>query len=433
MATPTQTPGSESGIGPNETFPDNSTTSRYIWRPVPAEIELSIFERLTSLEEVWSLACTSQRFWRLFHTHGPRIIEAVLSNAQPYIRRIMHVIFNLRAGDRTPYTYEELQITDDYAPLRRDASEKVIREFVSLARKIHALAHVILDDCIDSFRGLADKLRPAAFDRDHPQLEHYLTKTWNTAEELRVIMGLWMCELHWMINYSAKHNMLPWTKALLDDLPPESRSVFDFFGQTWWGALVTIWTGLMAMKAPRDIRHRLYHSGELPQTFGLPRAPKGSFALGLRCDIQLPDYSNDNCQFREKYMLDVRMRQNPLMMNLFGGLRGIAPEEDELHYLPHEHYVRFGLLIWGNERLKAVGLLPVNYFDMERPFQCLRSLLADPVIAAIAGSQEQEKRLYWIEKRENRAQGIADSEPDDNSDFYESYGSESSSEATDSE
>lgn len=62
-----------------------SSRSHVSFDDFPAEILLSIFTSLCSLDLLWTLLRASPRAWRLFHNHSLHIVEGILSGPQSFI------------------------------------------------------------------------------------------------------------------------------------------------------------------------------------------------------------------------------------------------------------------------------------------------------------------------------------------------------------
>ncbi|KAJ3487857.1 hypothetical protein NLG97_g6316 [Lecanicillium saksenae] len=427
MATPVQVYDSELVTEFREPAPDSTRNN---WQSLPVELHLLIFEQLKSVEEVWSLACTSRRLWLAFLACGAQIIEEVLQvHTHPWIRRVMHLRFNLEADGKTSYRYKVLRHIDAHidssAPferLTRNASQGLILRFVTQIRKIHAAAHVILDHCNDNLWSIADKLRPAAFEEEYPDLEDHIEYSYHEGDETRAIMALWMCELHSAIMVAASRNDPPWVKTMVDALPRESRSVFNFFRRTWWGPIQTIFYGARAIMASRGIQDQRYAIYSSLVSL-LPSLPRGSLELSFHCERPLLDYSNTGHREQRKFWVTRQMCQKPLKSRFFSSIRAIGPEGDEVHRLLGQCYVQYGVFHWDNRRLMDMSLLPAEFNDRQDLFQYWKSLLPDSEIAALVDAQKDAKRGYWQQIRERRAQGIADPEPNDE-EYFEYFDSD---------
>ncbi|ATY63080.1 F-box Skp2 [Cordyceps militaris] len=397
--------------------------ARNYWPILPSEIIMSVFEELTTVEDLWCMACSSRRLWHLFHLHGPQILEMVLlDDTHPWVCNVIHATFNLQALDSCEWTYTELRHLDSYGPrepLSPTAHPHMIRRFVTKARKIHALAHIILGNCMHHLWTLEDKLRPYDADEECPEIYWYLDREANPGEETRAVMALWMFELHFTLILACRNPHLAWVRTMFQTMPPASTDLFHFFRKTWFGPLLTMWHGLLQLKYPADfLDKQLVTDASLPRAVPLPRLPRGGLVAAHRCATELPNYSphNRHSMFERMQMGRV-MRQQPLVSRFFGSLRAVSPEQEDddggLFQLPYRPFVKYGFFHWDHEKMQSISLLPCGELDRAALFRYWRGLLPDHIVAAYAKQQEGAKARHWEHMARLVAAGQPIPEPQD--------------------
>ncbi|OAA71289.1 F-box domain, Skp2-like protein [Cordyceps fumosorosea ARSEF 2679] len=392
------------------------------WLLMPSEIILHVFEELITVEDMWAMACTCRRFWAVFRTHGPLILEMVLEDdTHPWVRNVMHATFNVLAYDSAHWTYEQLRHLDSHVPrepLSGLASPELVRRFVTRARQIHAMAHVILERCMAELWTLEDRLRPGDPLDECPELAWYLDREANPVEETRAVMGLWLCELHFVLTDAARDPRQAWVARMFQSAPLANRGVFSFFRRTWLGTLLTLWHGMMSARhAPGELDRMLLLNGDapLPARMCVLRLPRGSLDKGFRCEAELPNYSTwDVRAMFAMSEMSRAMRARPLMNLFFESLRAVAPRRDDpLHALPLQAYIKFGVFHWDHDKLDSISLLPDGEVSREELFKYWRSFLRPELIVAYAARQAAAKATYWANVELMVARGEPVPEPQD--------------------
>lgn len=438
---------------PTRRQPDQASCAdepRNWWLAVPNEILLFIFEELSTIEGIWSLACASQRHWHTFNHNAVRILEAVIPiHTHEFIQNAMHATFNIKACHPKRYRYRQLRHLDylhkahERRGLMRAVTPEFTRRFLTLARKIHALAHLILDNCNWDVFNVCEKFRPVGFDKGRAHLSNYIDSDFHKGEEARTIMALWLCELHNSLYVAARTDNPPWVRTTLRGVPPENRSLPRFFRGNWSGPILTVWHGIHLMKSPKEPPGRARWPNELwPVIMDIPPLPRGSLEFGLRCrtewpNFAAPDWANDH----DTHMTILRlMWQAPLALQFFSGLRSVGPEGSDIFRLPFAYFIRFGVFNWDVKKLVKLSLLPNDeQISRDELFEYWKSLLPDSVVSAAVEAQKEDKRRYWDQIRLLRAQDRPEPQVED--DFvYRDYdaseartGSDESDESTTAE
>ncbi|KAJ2979812.1 hypothetical protein NQ176_g3020 [Zarea fungicola] len=366
------------------------------------ELILCIFSSLTSAEELWSLLSASRHCWDTFNACPVHSLDLILKNGtvHPCMHSVINFVFNLQAGGMLPPSYHHLRHIDSakrYEELNRNVSPAFVRRFVTIMRKIHALAHIILDNCMTNLWMLKDKLRPRELEHGERDLAHYLDIYHNLGEETRVVLGLRLYELHASMLGANNQTGPPWGHAMLGQIDQRFRPVSCFFRATWMSTLWTIQHGLDIMNLPEDERSGPYDL-YLPLTIALPPVPKGGMEFGLQCTTERQNYADESGLEHRRAMAQ-ELHRRPLVSRFLTSARAVAPVHMALHRLPITEYLKTGLLIWDHEKVYDLGLLPWSGTTREELFRYWRNLLPDKVVLQHADTQAQEKVRFWFRSR----------------------------------
>ncbi len=225
---------------------------------LPPEIWLCIFEKLTTVEELWALARSSKKQWYVFERHDVQILEKVLEDdTHPCMRNVIHATFNLLARDSRDWTRLELQHIDSFASaqsLSRKVTHEFVRNFVNLARKIHVIADMAFENWIRlkqwewwnqwiqwNLSGPRYSLGPNSFGTGFPGL-HPCT----LVNETQLMVGLWLCQLYDVLQKTCGEDDLPWMQRPKIAIPSDEL-VYDLFGKEWLVTLITVMAELHIM------------------------------------------------------------------------------------------------------------------------------------------------------------------------------------------
>lgn len=350
---------------PASTLPRRVDLHDY-WPVLPSELVLHIFESLSTVEQLWSLACSSSRLWRVFRANSTRILQRVLEDdTHPWLLNIIHATFNLHARDIRLRRYEEFRHLDFSLkapePLSKTAPTEFVIRFVTKTRRFHAMAHVILENCMKSLWGIGDKLHPACPDGDGMELTSCIDRQASPSEETRAVMGLWLGELYYSLTDAYSDNEQPWVKMMIDSLPAENKPLLGFFRKTWSGPLLTIKHGAQLMRLKGDaVQNRFPPTwGNVMLCIRSGKLPRGGLAGGLYCRTALPQYPFQTLAGPSNVTeMCKSMRQRPLTRQYFHSIRTIAPQDDEIHHLPYLPFIRFGFFHWDHNLMERLGLFP---------------------------------------------------------------------------
>lgn len=391
------------------------------YNSLPPEAVACIFEKLTTVECLWSLACSSSLGWTAFHLYGPRILDSVLQyDTHPWINKAIRLDFNIRAGKAQPMRYVDLRrIESDYRDNTRMTTQvepEFARRFVTKVRKTHAMAHVILANCMKNLWGLEGKL-PRDEDED---LSEAIDRNHNVEDEVRMVLGLWLCELHMALYIAARDDSLPWVKAMFTSMPKRNIPLINFFRRTWRGTFLTIWHGFTILHVPGDEKARPMNRLVQPPPFmETPRLPSGSLDMTRWCptddffDFRYVAGTEDG--WKCYHIISQALRRTPLAMFFLTGMRAVGPRTDELFKLPEIEYIRFGLLHWDHDKLSELKLLPEpgNPYTRYELFDYWKSLLTQDTIEVHRDNQAQYKANYWARVDAIRGVGADQEDPDD--------------------
>lgn len=222
-----------------------SKVKRASWLSLPLEIKLRILEELTTVDELRALDCSSKGQCNVFKCYGVQILENNLEDdAGPWIRNVIYATFNLLAQDSRDWSYTELRHIDSFAPrqhLSREATPEFVRKFVSLARKIHVIAQVMLKNPQGNLVSLWEKLAVNNFNPECPE-----TNACTLSEETRAIMGLWLCQLYDVVRKAYGEDDLRLVRRTRKWIPSD-LPVYKFFRRRWCDTLVAVAVELSVM------------------------------------------------------------------------------------------------------------------------------------------------------------------------------------------
>ncbi|KAJ4151544.1 hypothetical protein LMH87_012236 [Akanthomyces muscarius] len=415
---------------PASTLPRQGDLHDY-WPVLPSELVLHIFQSLSTVEQLWSLACSSSRLWKVFRANSTRILQRVLEDdTHPWLLNVIHATFNLHARDIRLRRYEEFRHLDFSleAPesLSKTAPPEFVIRFVTKTRRFHAMAHVILENCMKDIWSIGDKLHPACPDGDGMELTLCIDRQASPSEETRAVMGLWLAELYYSLTDAYSDNEQPWVKMMIDSLPAENKPLLGFFRKTWAGPLLTITHGAQLMRLKGDAVQNRF-----PPTWGNVRLcirsgklPRGGLAGGLYCRTAPSQYSPQTLAGPSNMTeMCKAMRQRPLTRQYFHSIRTIAPQDDEIHHLPYRPFIRFGFFHWDHNLMERLGLFPSGQASRHDLFRYWKSFLSTVEVAELAREQAVSKNNYWQQVAELRARNPAAliGEPHDDADYVDVY------------
>ncbi|OAA80109.1 hypothetical protein LEL_03595 [Akanthomyces lecanii RCEF 1005] len=355
---------------PASTLPRQGDLHDY-WPVLPSELVLHIFQSLSTVEQLWSLACSSSRLWKVFRANSTRILQRVLEDdTHPWLLNVIHATFNLHARDIRLRRYEEFRHLDFSLeapePLSKTAPPEFVIRFVTKTRRFHAMAHVILENCMKNLWSIGDKLHPACPDGDGMELTLCIDRQASPSEETRAVMGLWLAELYYSLTDAYSDNEQPWK-----DLGCP---------------LLTITHGAQLMRLKGDAVQNRF-----PPTWGNVRLcirsgklPKGGLAGGLYYRTALPQYSPQTLAGPSNMTeMCKAMRQRLLTRQYFHSIRTIAPQDDEIHHLPYRPFIRFGFFHWDHNLMERLGLFPSGQASRHDLFRYWKSFLSTVEVAEL--------------------------------------------------
>lgn len=392
-------------VSPTEYVKEMPQTTKFDWSRLPTDVILTIYLNLDKVDELWAMMCTCSPFWNVFFLFPHRIFNEVLTvDTHRLIRGVINVVFNLRAHDCGQLTYKKLRHIDQYSNFQllstKGSSWDIIR-FISMARRNHALSHVILSNCMKNLWSVKDKIQfrePGATEH-RADIESYVGTRANLSEESNAILCMWLIELHETLYDVAKD--LPWVSKLLASVPPRMRHITDFFRRRWQGTMLTVWYGMQTMNfsSQEEICKHFRGTFEVPARFRLEKAPKGWLQKAFHCDLVRPGYSYDHYDNVHDFQyLWKRMRYLPTAWDYLVDQEALGFNDADLYRLPMFEYIPMGLLHWDTEKLIKLGLEEDIHYEREKTidgmFQHWKSLLSPEVIAYHAEQQSERKDQF---------------------------------------
>jgi hypothetical protein len=173
------------------------------WDKLPNELLLTILKQSPDISTLWSLSNTSVRVAALFRKYALETLEAVLEATVPLQARIlMRAVLALRAG--TPcrsYLGAMDYLVEKWEPWPVVvASADVVRDFVRFAHQVPRLAHACLESCLQ--RCLS---RPLLARRQYSAA--FRQPTWT--EEQRTVLALWRHLWLQLLKQAGRQGQLP--------------------------------------------------------------------------------------------------------------------------------------------------------------------------------------------------------------------------------
>lgn len=343
---------------------------------LPSELLFQIYLRLDNLDAVWALMCTSQRLWTAFHLHPVLVVEAVITNGLPcQVVSVIKTVWNFRSSHPKAMTLGEMRYIDEdlgNESLNPNVSAEFVRSFIALSRKVHGIAHVVLDDCLVNLRAIHRKLCPfPTLFPEIPQNEYpprvdprpfLCPPDWG--EEMRLIQGLWMCDFHNLLMQALQKDDPAWVSIELGELESAAELILEFFfGNGWSGTFWTISHGLAIMEFPPEQRAAPYcEATMLPDTIDLTVPLRaGGLEMAARCGM-------------ETFTVHPLKKERRLYDHLLGDMNpetdgyqfliadntAIAPMASDIHRLPVCEYAHLGLMHWSSDRMRGLGFIYKN-------------------------------------------------------------------------
>ncbi|KAM3479220.1 hypothetical protein MY5147_001835 [Beauveria neobassiana] len=342
---------------------------------LPNDILFRIYLHVGSLDTAWALMCTSRKLRAAFHVDPVKVVDTILTNSMPDpLLGLVQAVWDLQSGARSRRMTLRLMRYIDQAHCTSSfnthaaVSAEFVRGFISLARKIHAMAHCILEHCLTNLNNIQEKLCP--FPTLYPEIERlcsWKSGRWRRvesakylappswSEKLRMMQGLWLCVFHSSL-VQAQQEGDAWICAELAQLERDSDlRVEHFFGNGWAGTFWTIDHGLAVMHLPPQDMDAPYNEAVvLPATMPLPTLPRGTLARAA-AQSYLESFKHPPAGL-EELAWDEMDPETEGYWFLIGDDVGVAPVVSALHRLPACEYAHLGVLHWSWDRMHALGL-----------------------------------------------------------------------------
>ena len=352
-------------MAPTSTYSRGNSQNAY--HRLPVELRLKIIRASADLSSLWSLIDASPTMAIVFNTYAVEIVDAFIATTVPSsIQCLMRAVLRVQASSVLSchyHSWEEssniiLETSNQLDPAEINNPEP-LRRFLSLAHKIHVLAHT----CIDHYIQRSMAMRPSSLIRFGPY--HGLFRgankiqAFDTAEsrpyqprntgppswveEQRAIKALWRIQFFSELKLAQNEGRLDWSGEDLEML--ESTSLASFYSSIQafeQDQVATIWEFMQERGGVL--------SDSIPSISQQPTAFLRE-GFNVNCAPQpFPIYAEDRFNQGEVYL------DNASMCWLFhkcyySGHLKLSPTPG----ISFEPYRKFGFAIWDNKRITDLG------------------------------------------------------------------------------
>ncbi|KAK9778971.1 putative F-box domain-containing protein [Seiridium cardinale] len=353
---------------------------------LPVEIRLSIMDHCHGPSSLWSLIKASRAMSSVFEGYGAEIIENNIAKTVPVqTQTVMRAVFRTRIGCGPGFDDAKNLTKVNSHPIIEDKDNEksdieLPRRFLTLAHRIHTLAHA----CIDHYIEKSLTIRPASVAK-FPNKIHNLRKkdgesedcryqpritgppSW--VEEHRVIKALWRVQLFFELNSARTRHRLDWPVVDLDALASSSLPGYFSIDDYEIQQILTVYEYLEQLQNQQCLHD-----------YRLPTIGKG-LAIDYSCADQTVSGFREECLQHRPGHIDwspTSCASQRVLAN--GGLAAPIPG------IPFEPYRKYGLAIWDNVRMRDLGLSEprrMAMFTMSKYFFRWYSILT-----------EEERRLH---------------------------------------
>lgn len=333
---------------------------------LPTELLVEILKDCPDLSTLYSLINTSPRFSAIFDNHTTAIVEAVLKTVHKVVRRPMDMAISIRAGEYENHPWRrDWDKRDRRNYTLQGLPSSLLRKFVHLAHRIHVLAHLCLDQCLQRCRDLGKEVGPPSW-----------------AEEQRTIQSFWRLQVFYEVKTAWLQGRFNWEASDLSDFRFESLTLErQYYGgyEEWQKEQV-----LTAAEFVEEIKARegISNAESVFSPFRLPDLGDREIVdPSWQCDRLRP--TGPRPAFLEVSTAWKYLRQ-----------RATPPDAvTEPQRLPLTPYRKFGLFLWDREKLTALGLWPNGVdlgFDQASRYFLLWKRLLTPDEVEYAVAEEQD-------------------------------------------
>jgi len=334
---------------------------------LPTETLLPIFKGCTDLSTLYSLINTSRRLSAIFDNHAAEILDTVLTSVVPDpTHRLMRIILYIRAGE---FKHRKWADRETHPLPLDDLPPPLLRKGVHLAHRVHVLAHLCLERCLQRCRALGK------VDGLPPWIE---PPSW--IEEQRAIIAFWRVQYFYELKIGRLKGRLNWGVGGLSAL--QSSTIEGEFSGFLRERVMTAADFIDEIRAEEGISN-LGPPSSLASSFRLPdlgdrEVVDPSWRCGVadwRMNLMEPVLSRP-CTRSQAVQEPMTLWLNPpwtrrstaeleaepmawIRLRSFDDLP--RTETPQLRRLPFQPYRKFGLFFWGEEKINKLGLWPNRY------------------------------------------------------------------------